>query len=82
MTAEPLLSVKDLSIAFRQGEREVLAVDRISFSIKKGETLALVGESGLGQVRDRAVDHEAPAVSGGEPSVRPRHRSRAAICSA
>jgi microcin C transport system ATP-binding protein len=49
MQAEPLLTVQDLSIAFRQGDRENLAVDRISFSIKKGETLALVGESGSGK---------------------------------
>ena len=46
---EPLLSVEELSIAFRQGERETLAVDRISFDIMKGETLALVGESGSGK---------------------------------
>src|SRR6266581_4188118 len=49
MTAEPLLAVQDLSIMFRQGSRETLAVDRISFSVKKGETLALVGESGSGK---------------------------------
>jgi microcin C transport system ATP-binding protein len=49
MNTEPLLAVKDLSIAFAAGERQVLAVDRISFSIKKGETLALVGESGSGK---------------------------------
>ena len=45
----PLLSVVDLSAAFRQGEREILAVDRVSFEINKGETVALVGESGSGK---------------------------------
>jgi microcin C transport system ATP-binding protein len=49
MTADALLSVRDLSVAFRQGQRETLAVDRISFSIKMGETVALVGESGSGK---------------------------------
>jgi microcin C transport system ATP-binding protein len=44
-----LLSVRDLSVAFRQGGRETLAVDRISFDIRKGETVALVGESGSGK---------------------------------
>jgi microcin C transport system ATP-binding protein len=45
----PLLSVRNLSVAFRQGEREILAVDRVSFEINKGETVALVGESGSGK---------------------------------
>ena len=44
-----LLQVKDLSVAFRQGEQETLAVDRISFDVAKGETVALVGESGSGK---------------------------------
>ena len=48
-TSSPLLSVRDLSIAFGRGDREVLAADKVSFDIKKGETLALVGEFGSGK---------------------------------
>src|SRR3954467_13612911 len=48
-SVEKLLEVKALSVAFRQGERVTLAVDRISFDIRKGETVALVGESGSGK---------------------------------
>jgi microcin C transport system ATP-binding protein len=46
---EPLLDVRDLSVVFRQGGNTTLAVDRVSFTIEKGETVALVGESGSGK---------------------------------
>ena len=47
--ADKLLEVKDLSVAFKQGGKEILAVDRISFDIAKGETVGIVGESGSGK---------------------------------
>ena len=42
-----LLAVRDLSVAFARGT--LTAADRVSFSIGRGETVALVGESGSGK---------------------------------
>ena len=48
MDVPPLLEVKDLCISFpRHGDVNV--IDRISFAVRPGETLALVGESGCGK---------------------------------
>lgn len=47
---EPLVEVENLTKYFNVGKNQVLhAVDGISFTIHKGETLGLVGESGCGK---------------------------------
>lgn len=44
-----LLEVRDLTIAYRTGEGDVLAVQDASFTLDKGQVLGLVGESGCGK---------------------------------
>ncbi len=46
---EHLLDVKNLSVSIEGSLGEVQAVRDVSFSLKKGEVLAIVGESGCGK---------------------------------
>ena len=46
---QTLVKVRDLSVAFGRGETSRLAVDHVSFSVGKGESVGIVGESGSGK---------------------------------
>ncbi|RIK81156.1 MAG: peptide ABC transporter substrate-binding protein [Planctomycetota bacterium] len=69
----PLLEVRELAVHFsswhgppwRRRERVVRAVDGVSFSVRPGETLGLVGESGCGKsTTARAIVNLVPPTAG------------------
>ncbi|GLR87280.1 ABC transporter ATP-binding protein [Bradyrhizobium iriomotense] len=74
---QPLLSVRDLSVAFHQGAGTTLAVDKVSFQIKRGECVALVGESGSGKsVSALSVMKLLPYPNASHPSGSIRFKGR------
>ncbi|HHU53687.1 MAG TPA: ABC transporter ATP-binding protein [Clostridiaceae bacterium] len=44
-----LLEVRNLSKIYKQGENEIRALDNVSFQVKRGEFIAIVGASGSGK---------------------------------
>ena len=89
-TAPALLEVRDLTVEFSTRRGVVKAVQHVDIAVAKGETLAIVGEFGLGQVGHlvRGDAHPRPRrphrrglgdASAGSTSPAPT-RPRCAIC--
>ncbi len=47
--SDPLLTVEDLGVTFKTEDGSLRAVDGISFELKRGEVVSIVGESGCGK---------------------------------
>ena len=68
-TKEPILEVNNLSVAFTRNDQEQIVVKNISYTLQRGETLALVGESGSGKsVSSHAIVQLLPKQSVRYPS--------------
>ena len=74
----PLLQVDRLSVEFRTSERTVSAVRNVSFSVSRGETIAVVGESGSGKSVTalslmRLVEHGGGRITSGRREFAREH---------
>jgi oligopeptide/dipeptide ABC transporter ATP-binding protein len=70
VVTEPLLTVENLVTAFDTEEGEIHAVDGVSFTVGRGRTLGIVGESGCGKTVTalsiiRLLPHPAASIRAG-----------------
>jgi peptide/nickel transport system ATP-binding protein len=78
--SEPVLSVRDLRVWYGTAGDPVHAVDGVSFELRAGETLGLVGESGCGKsTLGRAILGLLPESAAVAGEVRYRERDLAAM---
>jgi glutathione transport system ATP-binding protein len=73
-----VIEVDDLSVTFRSGAKLVEAVKHLSFTVDRGETLAIVGESGSGKsvtslALMRLVEHGGGRIASGSIAFRRRN---------
>jgi oligopeptide transport system ATP-binding protein len=72
--SDPVLDIEDLNVEFRTDDGVVKAVDGVTYALRKGEVLAVLGESGSGKtVHARAVmrilDSPPAFITGGEAVI-------------
>jgi glutathione transport system ATP-binding protein len=73
-----VIDVRDLSVTFRSRSRIIESVRGVSFTVDRGETLAIVGESGSGKsvtslALMRLVEHGGGAIAAGSIAFRRRN---------
>ena len=80
MSGGALLEVENLTVTFPTEEGPVTAVDDLSFTIGRGETLVIVGESGSGKsVTSLAVMGLIAAAGPRHRQGHPPHRRKMAV---